>query len=67
MTTIINTPKNGSDDSSAVGLLVGILLTVVVVGAVIYFAVPSLNKDVADEKPTIEITLPSSDEPTPAQ
>lgn len=60
MTTIINTP-GGSNDSSGVGLIMGLILAVVVIGLFVYFGLPMIRGTQPQEQPVnkIEITVPS--------
>ncbi len=72
MTTIINTPRGSGDgESSAVGLVLGIIVTLIVGGLIVYYVFPSLRG--APQEPStstteinVEVPTPSIPTPTPA-
>lgn len=73
MTTIINTPTTGNDDSSSgLALIIGIVLVLVLGGLFLYYILPSLRNDVPQSQPNTEINVelptPTTDTtPQPAQ
>lgn len=57
MTTIINTPGGGNDDSSGFGLIIGIILTLILGGLFVYYILPTLRSGETKSSPNTEIKV----------
>ena len=71
MTTVINNPGDGSNDSSgSSGVIVGAVLVVLVLVVVLIFALPYIRQQIDamshPGKPTINVQLPDIPKPNPS-
>ena len=70
MTTIINSPKEESGDSSAFGVIAGILMFILLASLFIFYGMPQLKNanNPASKKDTTEInvTVPKINQPEAA-
>lgn len=70
MTTIINSPGEKTEDGSGVGLVLGIIVTLILVGLFVFYMLPTLRTTEPNEPSTqiqIDVPTPSANPtPTPA-
>ncbi len=68
MTTVINTPPTNNGESTGFGLIIGIILTVLVIGLFFIYGLPALRNSGENRPQTensnteIRVTLPGNDD-----
>jgi uncharacterized membrane protein len=72
MTTVINTPGSGNNgDNSGLGMIMGILITIVVIVLFLIYGLPAIRSNEApkDDGLNINVTLPTgeTDSDTPSE
>jgi hypothetical protein len=68
MTTVVNNPGDGSGESSGVGLVLGIIVAIVLVGAFVVYALPAMmgNSSSQNVGGSTNVSLPNTGGSAPA-